>query len=167
MRRSRGVLLGLGLPAVALLAIQLVPYGRSHAPPPSGRRVAWDSPRTEELARRSCFDCHSNETRWPWYASIAPISWRIQTDVNLARARLDFTAFDSANAKVAEAAALAAGTVARGDMPPQDYILMHPEARLAGADKETLAAGLRATFAAFATARTERGRLPGETAAPK
>ena len=158
MPRSRGVLLGLGVPVLAFLAIQLVPYGRNHAPPPAGLRVDWDSPRTEELARRSCFDCHSNETRWPWYASVAPISWRIQTDVNLARAKLDFTAFDSADAKVAEAAGEAAETVTRGDMPPQDYILMHPGARLAGADKEALAAGLRATFAAFAGRGAPRGR---------
>ena len=166
-RNATGALLGIGVPVLVVLAIQLVPYGRDHTPPPSGRRVVWDSARTEELARRACFDCHSNETRWPWYASIAPISWRIQTDVNLARARLDFTAFDSASAKVAEAAGEAAETVTSGDMPPQDYVLMHPEARLMGADKRTLAAGLAATFAAFA-GRGDRARPgSGGTKAPE
>jgi hypothetical protein len=157
MTRSRAALIGIGVPLLALFAIQLVPYGRDHAPPPAGVRVAWDAPRTEELARRACFDCHSNETRWPWYASIAPISWRIQTDVNLARRKLDFTAFDAGDAGMAEAAGEAAETVTRGDMPPQDYVLMHPEAQLRGVDKQALVAGLEATFAAFAGRARGRG----------
>jgi hypothetical protein len=162
----RGVLLGLGVPLLLLFAIQLVPYGRDHVPPAAGRPPAWDSPRTLALARRACFDCHSNETRWPWYASIAPISWRVQTDVNLARAVLDFTAFDPGNPRMTKAAGKAAGEVTRRDMPPQDYVLMHPEARLNAADNQALTAGLDSTFAAYA-ARSERGRLRGETAAPK
>jgi mono/diheme cytochrome c family protein len=156
----RGLLLGIGVPLLLLLAIQLVPYGREHAKPVAGRAVAWDSPATLALARRACFDCHSNETRWPWYASVAPISWRVQTDVNLARKKLDFTAFDPGNRHMAEAAGEAAETVLRGDMPPQDYITMHPEARLNAADRQALARGLDRTFAAFARAGKRRGRLP-------
>jgi hypothetical protein len=164
MSRSRALLIGIGAPILVLFAIQFVPYGRDHARPPAQVRVAWDSPRTEELVRRACFDCHSNETRWPWYASMAPISWRIQTDVNLARRKLDFTAFDAGNEKMAEAAGEAAETVTRGDMPPQDYVLMHPDARLIGVDKQALVAGLEATFAAFAGrgGGGERGRSEGE-----
>lgn len=55
--------LGVGLIVLAL-AIQLVPYGRDHDNPPVTRAVQWDSPRSEELARRACYDCHSNETKW-------------------------------------------------------------------------------------------------------
>lgn len=162
MSRSRAALVGIGAPILVLFAIQFVPYGRDHGSPPAQVRVAWDSPRTEELVRRACFDCHSNETRWPWYASIAPISWRIQTDVNLARRKLDFTAFDAGNEKMAEAAGEAAETVTRGDMPPQDYVLMHSRARLMGAERQALVAGLEATFAAFA-GRGARGRSEGES----
>ena len=147
---ARGALLGLGAPILILLAIQLVPYGRNHTNPAARQIVAWDSPRTQELARRACFNCHSNETRWPWYSSIAPISWRIQTHVIGGRKKLDFTAFEPGNEKMAKAAGEAAESVTRGDMPPQDYMLMHAEARLQGADKQALAVGLRATFAAFA-----------------
>jgi hypothetical protein len=50
-----------GLVALLLL-IQLVPYGRDHSNPPVIQDVVWDSPRTEELARIACYDCHSNET---------------------------------------------------------------------------------------------------------
>jgi mono/diheme cytochrome c family protein len=156
----RNILLGFGVPLLLLFAIQLVPYGREHAKPAAGRGVAWDSPATLALARRACFDCHSNETRWPWYASVAPISWRIQTDVNLARKKLDFTAFDERDERMAKAAARAGETVLRGDMPPQDYIMVHSEARLNAADKRALAAGLDSTFAVFVRVEKERGRLP-------
>src|SRR5258705_7614174 len=122
-------LIGIGAPVLVLLAIQLIPYGRDHAKPAARHAVSWDSPGTLELARRACFDCHSNETRWPWYSSIAPISWRIQRDVDLARRKLDFTAFDAGSRRMAAAARKAGETVTRGDMPPQDYILMHPEDR--------------------------------------
>jgi len=64
-----GVLVGL------LVVIQFVPYGRAHTNPPVAQEPIWDSPQTRELARRACFDCHSNETMWPWYSNIAPISW--------------------------------------------------------------------------------------------
>jgi len=143
----------LGAPLVLLLAIQLVPYGRNHANPPARLQPVWDSPRTQELARRACFDCHSNQTRWPWYSSIAPLSWRIQRDVLEAREHLNFTALDTGSKKVAEAAGEAAETVTKGEMPPRDYLLMHSEARLDAEEKRALATGLGATFAAFAERR--------------
>jgi hypothetical protein len=133
----------LGIAAlVALAAIQLVPYGRSHRNPPVGTGPAWDSPRTESLARRVCFDCHSHETRWPWYASVAPMSWRIQRHVDEGREKLNFSAFGP----VQEEAGESAETVREGNMPPFDYALAHPEARLSAADQEALIRGLANTF---------------------
>ena len=61
--------------AALVVLPQLVPYGRDHRNPPITGTPTWDSPRTAELARRACFDCHSHETRWPWYSSLAPLSW--------------------------------------------------------------------------------------------
>ena len=63
---------------VILFLIQAVPYGRDHINPPLNAEPAWDNPRTQELTVRACFDCHSNETVWPWYSYIAPISWLIE-----------------------------------------------------------------------------------------
>jgi hypothetical protein len=61
------------LGAVALFAlIQVVPYGRSHTNPPVQSEPKWDSPQTRALAVRACYDCHSNETTWPWYTNVAP-----------------------------------------------------------------------------------------------
>src|SRR6185312_12833385 len=79
---------------VIVLVIQAVPYGREHTNPPLRVEPAWDSKRTRELVVRTCFDCHSNETVWPWYSSIAPISWLIQRDVNQGRAHLNFSEWD-------------------------------------------------------------------------
>jgi hypothetical protein len=67
--------------ALLVALIQAVPYGRAHSNPPVVSEPAWDSPRARELAVRACFDCHSNETVWPWYSNIAPVSWLIQSDV--------------------------------------------------------------------------------------
>lgn len=143
----------------ALAVVQLVPYGRNRAVPPDGTQVAFDSPRTESLARRACFDCHSNQTKWPWYASIAPVSWRLQNHVDEGRAALNFNALDSTSKEGAEAVEEAAETVKEGEMPPADYLLMHPEARLSPTEKSELARGLNATFA---TTGEEEGRGKGE-----
>lgn len=148
-----------GIAIVILVLIQLVPYGRDHANPPAGTNPAWDSPRTLELARRACFDCHSNETRWPWYAHVAPVSWRIQSHVTEGREHLNLTAFDPASREMRHAAGEAWEVVEKGEMPPGDYRLAHLEARLTPSEKRELVAGLRATFAAFAG---KSGGEPGE-----
>ena len=143
---------------LVLVLAQFVPYGREHTNPPDGTPASFDSPVTQELARRACFDCHSNRTRWPWYASIAPISWRIQRHVIEGREKLNFTAFDATAESVADAAGEAGESVTKGEMPPKDYLLMHSEARLTPAESATLATGLDATFAEFAQERSRAGR---------
>ena len=150
MNRSRSLLTIFGVLILVLGAVQVVPYGRRHTNPPDGTLAAFDSPQTRALAERACYDCHSNHTEWPWYASLAPVSWRIQHHVDEGREKLNFTAFDGANEKMADAAGEASETVTKGEMPPADYLLMHPEARLTASEKATLAKGLDVTFAAFA-----------------
>lgn len=132
---------GAGL-AVVLLAIQVVPYGRDHQNLPARNEPAWDSPATRELARQACFDCHSNETVWPAYASVAPISWLVQHDVNEGRAALNFSEWRRPHEDADEAWE----EVREGEMPPLPYLLMHTHARLSAADRERLAAGLARTL---------------------
>jgi hypothetical protein len=147
---ARRLALFLLVPLVAVIVLQLVPYGRDHRNPPDGVVAALDAPETEALAARACFDCHSNRTKWPWYASVAPLSWRIQSHVAEGREALNFTAFQSGSEEMTEAAGEAGETVTEGEMPPRDYLLMHPEARLSAAEKATLVRGLNATFVAYA-----------------
>ena len=124
-----------------LAAAQLVPYGRDHVNPPVVAEPAWDAATTRELARRACFDCHSNETRWPWYSNIAPLSWLIQRDVDEGRDELNWSEWgpDEEGDESAE-------TVLEGSMPPGTYSPLHPEARLSDQEIDALVAGLVATF---------------------
>lgn len=71
--------------------LQVVPFGHEHTNPAVIQEPAWDSPRTRALVKRACFNCHSNETVWPWYSRIAPISWLAQRDVNKGRGSLNFS----------------------------------------------------------------------------
>ena len=124
------------------LVIQLGPYGRGHTNPPVTGEPAWDAPETRALAKQACFDCHSNETQWPAYASIAPASWLVQRDVNEGRAVLNFSEWTSPQAEAKEAAA----EVLEGEMPPAAYMLVHAHARLNAADRDRLAQGLARTL---------------------
>jgi hypothetical protein len=130
-----------GIFALALL-IQLVPFGRQHTNPPVLLGPAWDTPKTGELARRACFNCHSNETVWPWYSNIAPVSWLTQNDVNGGRQHLNFSEWNRPQKHAKDAAE----QVERGDMPPWFYLPMHPEAKLSPEEHNLLIAGLKRTF---------------------
>ena len=127
---------------ILILAIQLAPYGRNHSNPPVRSEPAWDRPETRELARRACFDCHSNETVWPRYAQIAPMSWLIQHDVVEGRRALNFSEWQRPQEEAGEAAK----SVREREMPPWMYTLLHPEARLSPEERSTLIHGLEATI---------------------
>jgi mono/diheme cytochrome c family protein len=127
---------------VLFLLLQLVPYGRSHENPPVREEPAWDSPETRALAERACFDCHSNETAWPWYSWVAPVSWLVEHDVEEAREHLNFSEFDRPQKDADEAAE----EVEEGEMPLWFYKPLHAEARLSGEELATLIQGLKATF---------------------
>lgn len=145
---------------IALLAlfllIQLVPYGRDHANPPVAQGPQWDSPQTYQLARRACLDCHSNETVWPWYTNIAPFSWLIQRDINEGRQALNFSEWGQREVETEEIAEV----IQEGEMPPAQYVLVHPSARLSPAEKEALVRGLLTTFGGAAS---ETGGESGES----
>ena len=122
--------------------IQLVPYGRAHDNPPVLAEPAWDSPRTRSLAALACFDCHSNETVWPWYSNVAPLSWQVQNHVEEGRESLNFSTWGRGEQEAGEAAE----TVADGSMPPGYYVFTHGVARLSAIEKQQLIDGLIATF---------------------
>jgi hypothetical protein len=125
---------------VGLVAIQLVPYGRAHDNPPVVAEPAWDSAQTRDLAVRACFDCHSNEVSWPWYSNIAPMSWLVQRDVDEGREELNFSEWHRP-----QESDDAAETVLDRSMPPRQYLLLHPDARLTDDQLRALAAGLEVT----------------------
>jgi len=130
---------------IGIAAIQLIPYGRSHINPPVVREPLWDSAETRTLAKRACFDCHSFETVWgAWYTTVAPSSWLVQYDVDQGRKELNFSDWHG-GAREGEGAAKLAEEIAGGGMPPIQYRLIHPEARLSEAEKRRLIDGLTVT----------------------
>jgi hypothetical protein len=132
----------LALLVVAGSVIQFIPYGRAHTNPPVLAEPAWDGIRTRELFLKTCGDCHSNETVWPWYSNVAPISWLVQRDVNEGRRVFNVSEWGRGENEGDDAAE----TLQEGSMPPRFYLPLHPSARLSSGEKQSLIQGLIATF---------------------
>ena len=113
------------------ILIQFIPYGRDHTNPPVISEPNLDA-QTRAILTRSCYDCHSNQTVWPWTSNIAPFSWLIQRDVEKGRSELNFSEWDGEDTDdISE-------VIQEGEMPPLQYLLMHPDARLSEAEKQIL-----------------------------
>lgn len=125
-----------------LLAIQWVPYGRQHDNPPVIREPDWSSPQAREVAQQACFDCHSNETVWPWYSSVAPVSWFVQHDVEEGRQILNFSEWGSG--REGEESEELHEVMEEDEMPPASYLFLHAEARLSETEKSQLIQSLMA-----------------------
>ena len=122
-RILRYVLIGFG---VLFVAIQFIPVERTN-PPVSGLVDAPEDVLT--TLRRSCWDCHSNETEWPWYAYVAPMSLRVSQHVWMGREHVNFTEWDGYDAEERdEAYEDIAKVIDRGSMPLRDYLLVHRNA---------------------------------------
>jgi hypothetical protein len=133
-----------GIAVVLFIAIQLVPYGRSsHSNPAATSPFRWTDPQAETIARGSCYDCHSNETKWWWATNIAPFSWLVQRDVDEGRAHLNFSEHDGLP-PLEEFQEV----VNEGEMPPIQYTLIHPGAKLSDAEKQALIQGYQGGMAA-------------------
>lgn len=128
--------------AVIFLLIQFLPIGPQRTNPPVIAEPKWDSPETRALAKRACFDCHSNETVWLWYSYIAPVSWILANDAQMGRRAFNFSEWKPG---MMSAAAMEE-QIRSGRMPLPQYLLVHAEARLTDAEKQKLIAGLHATL---------------------
>lgn len=126
--------------------IQLVPYGRDHANPPVVNSPAWNTTQTAGMVRAACMDCHSNETVWPWYSNIAPVSWLLQRDVDEGRVRFNLSNWPANPAAQRGLASEMAEIIQEGRMPPIQYTLIHANARFTAAQKQELIQGLEASY---------------------
>ena len=118
-----------------LLVMQLVPYGWQHSNPPVTQAAEWSDPEAEALARGACYDCHSNETDWPTYSYVAPVSWLVRRDVDRGRAAMNLSELDQDGGDELDEAA---EQLAEDAMPPLQYRLAHPDARLSETEREQL-----------------------------
>lgn len=127
---------------VAFILIQVVRPAKTNPPVDESRTIVSVAQVPAEISaimERSCNDCHTHKTRWPWYSEIAPVSWYLVHDVNHGREHLnlsDWAAYDKSRAlrKLDEICE----EVEKGAMPPNAYLLLHPSAKLSDADKKAL-----------------------------
>ena len=129
----RWFLLGILL---ALIVMQFVPVERTN--PPVEEEVSAPA-NVRAMLRRACYDCHSNETRWPWYSHVAPVSWLVAHDVHEARKHLNFSTWNQYNAKrQARKLNEVWEEVDEGEMPLWYYLAIHRDAKLSAEDRALL-----------------------------
>ena len=129
----RWILIGV---AAILVLIQLVPVDRSN-PPATEKLVMPDN--VQQIMQRSCFDCHSNETAWPWYSYVAPVSWLVKHDVEEGREHLNFSEWDKLNQKrKMKRLEEIVEEVEEGKMPMPIYLIMHGDAEVSAAELAVL-----------------------------
>ncbi len=130
--------------ALILFAIiQIIPYGRDHHNPKVIAEPKWSTPQTRELFMRACGDCHSNETKWPWYSNIAPVSWMVYHHIEEGREHFNVSMWGHQKKNDGDEATK---EVTEGEMPLTSYLLAHPEAKLTKSEQKALIEGLKHTF---------------------
>ena len=92
-----------------------------------------------EILRRSCYDCHSYETRWPFYGYVAPVSWLLASDVRGGRSHLNFSLWGRyADTRKLQSLDDIHDEISDGGMPLPQYLLLHPGARLSQVERDAL-----------------------------
>ncbi len=127
---------------VLFLGIQLMRPARSNPPVDESQTIearTQMTPQVKAIFERSCNDCHSNKTVWPWYTNVAPISWWIVGHINEARQLMNLSEWgkldrDRQDRKLRQIC----DEVTDGGMPLPSYLPMHPKAKLSEQDKKTL-----------------------------
>ncbi len=91
-----------------------------------------------KILRKSCYDCHSNKTNWPWYSKISPISWQVNSNVKNGRNWLNFSIWNRYSKEKREKLYKEIADAVRFKMPPAEYLLIHKEARLTPQERKLL-----------------------------
>jgi hypothetical protein len=117
-----------------LIALQFIRPAQTN--PVSEPRLALQARTTvpaevNAIFERACRDCHSNQTDWPWYSHVAPVSWLVADDVRIGRQQLNLSEWGKYNARQAEHKLEEICAVVQvGSMPPKAYLTTHPRAKL-------------------------------------
>jgi hypothetical protein len=129
-----------GALVVTFVLLQLTNPARTN-PPVVGDLMATNSPPPEigALLHAACYDCHSYETKWPWYSHVAPASWLIASDVNNGRHNMNFSDWPNNDPmRAAKRLEDMSEEIGYGEMPPKKYTLIHADARLTAAQRKEL-----------------------------
>jgi hypothetical protein len=141
-RRYRVVLMAA---AVLFVGMQFTPGPKPNPPVDPALALAAGGPSVPQpvldTLQRACFDCHSNETTWPWYSRIAPASWLVAYDVEEGRSQMNFSGWTSYNPfDRADLLDEICDLAARREMPLWQYRLLHKDAALSDADIQAVCA---------------------------
>lgn len=128
--------------AAAFVVIQLIRPARTNPAIDSSKAIQSHvqvPANVDAILKRACNDCHSNETQWPWYSNVAPVSWLVISDVNDGRRHLNFSEWGNYDARRADHKLdEIEDEVEHGAMPLPIYVSMHPEAKMSDEDRKII-----------------------------
>jgi len=142
MNKMRLVLILLAGAIGVFVLIQFIPFGHNRTNPPVVSEPQWSSPESRSLVKERCFQCHSNETEWTWYSNIAPGSWLIAYDVIEGRSKFNFSDWQNNPEDLDEMIEV----IQEGEMPPIQYWIVHPSARMNAQQKQDLINALESSL---------------------
>lgn len=127
---------------VAFIIIQFFPIDKKNPAPTPGMdfiKIKNTPPEVAAIINRSCYDCHSNETRYPWYSNIAPSSWILKNHIDEGRKELNFSTFAVYEPKIqAHKLQECIEMVEKKEMPLESYFIGHQDAKLTDAQRKVL-----------------------------
>jgi hypothetical protein len=132
----KGIKIGVLVLVGALAVSQAIRIDRTN--PPVRSDISMDAA-VKPLLKRACYNCHSNETVWPWYSRVAPVSWLLGSDVQEARRKLNFSEWDTYAGDIQghKLKGIAEEMEERG-MPPWYYSMVHRDARLSQEERDAI-----------------------------
>ncbi len=129
----------LGIIVLVFVIFQFIPYGKEKTNPKVDKTLEVKVPENVmKLFKKSCYDCHSNETKWPWWSYVAPASWSISDDVKGGRKALNFSIWNSYTPKKQEKLKKEIYRTVAGPMPLPQYTWVHKNAKLSKNDIEVI-----------------------------
>ena len=140
-RHSRQIAIGVVVIGIAIQLLRFIIPPFKIQNPDARQDIQWDTAETQRIWTESCADCHSNETVWPFYSYIAPMGWLVAADVHEGRDHLNVD--EDRRVELNEMIEV----IQEGEMPPWQYLILHPDADLTDSEKTALVSGLRSTFA--------------------
>ena len=129
----------LGIIVLVFVIFQFIPYGKEKTNPKVDKALEIKAPENVmKLFKRSCYDCHSNETKWPWWSYVAPASWSISDDVKGGRAALNFSIWKKYSPKKQQQEKIDIYRTVAGPMPLPQYTWLHKHTKLTKDEIKTI-----------------------------
>ena len=133
------------LAVFALIQLKSIDKSQIKINPESDFLILENAPKeVTELLKTSCYDCHSNQTHYPWYSNIAPVSWWLKGHIDHGREKLNFSEWDSYTPDQGDTLkVISADMIEKKWMPILTYKIIHKESRLNEEQREMLVDWLR------------------------